>query len=113
MRKTEVKRYSKKDFEKFMNTQNTTSNKTTQHTNHTSDYKVEKNIPIPHHRIHRYPLLDLKVGDSFVVPINETKHVRSAIGRVHRNNIALSFVTRTVNGRGKAGKQLRVWRVTS
>jgi hypothetical protein len=117
LRKTPVKRYTKNDFERFMNTgqvpkdiRNGTSKIKT---HNTTTYKVEKGVPIPNHRVHRYPLLELEVGDSFVVPINETKHVRSAIGRAQRKNKALCFITRTINGRGRAGKQLRVWRIAS
>ena len=118
MTKTTTKQYSKADFERFIQTQNLTSNGTAKVTGkvkaitHTS-YKIEKNVPVPTFRkISRYPLRDLKVGDSFVVPVSEAKVIRSAINRVHRTTKkTFHFITRTVNGRGRAGKQLRVWRV--
>lgn len=118
MTKTTTKQYSKADFERFIQTQNLTSNGTAKVTGkvkaitHTP-YKIEKDVPIPAFRkISRYPLRDLKVGDSFVVPISEVKMIRSAINRVHRTTKkTLHFITRTVNGRGRAGKQIRVWRV--
>ena len=118
MTKTRTKQYTKDDFERFIQTQNLTSNGTAKVTGkvkaitHTS-YKIEKNVPLPVFRkISRYPLRDLKVGDSFVVPVSEAKVIRSAINRVHRTTKkTFHFITRTVNGRGRAGKQLRVWRV--
>ena len=115
---TKTTTYTKDDFEKFIKTQNLTSNGTAKVTGkvkaitHTP-YKIEKNVPVPTFRkISRYPLRDLKVGDSFVVPVSEAKVIRSAINRVHRTTKkTFHFITRTVNGRGRAGKQLRVWRV--
>ena len=115
---TKTTTYTKDDFEKFIKTQNLASNGTAKVTGkvrtitHTP-YKIEKDVPIPTFRkISRYPLRDLKVGDSFVVPVNEAKVIRSAINRVHRTTKkTFHFITRTVNGRGRAGKQLRVWRV--
>ena len=82
---------------------------------HEHSYKVEKNVPIPEYRkVSRYPLLHMDVGDSFVVPLNETKMVRSAINRTHRvTNKTYHFLTRTIHGRGRAGKQLRIWRIAS
>ena len=115
---TKTTTYTKDDFEKFIKTQNLTSNGTAKVTGkvrtitHTP-YKIEKNVPMPTScRLSRYPLRDLKVGDSFAVPISEVKMIRSAINRTHRvTKKALHFVTRTVHGRGRAGRQLRVWRV--
>ena len=118
MTKTRTKQYTKDDFERFIQTQNLTSNGTAKVTGkvrtitHTP-YKIEKNVPMPtSRRLSRYPLRDLKVGDCFVVPISEVKMIRSAINRTHRvTKKVLHFITRTVNGRGRAGKQIRVWRV--
>tara|TARA_R110002051_G_scaffold210734_1_gene276180 strand:+ start:97 stop:507 length:411 start_codon:yes stop_codon:yes gene_type:complete len=111
LRKTTVKKYSKTDFERFMNSgQNHTETKTIAKEN---GYKIEKNVPVPEFRkVSRYPLLHLEVGDSFTAPVSEVKMVRSAITRTHRiTNKAYKFITRTVHGRGRAGKLLRVWRV--
>ena len=112
MRKTTVKKYSKTDFERFMNSQPRVENKATAKTN---GYKIEKDVPIPEYRkVSRYPLLHMEVGDSFTTPISEIKQVRSAITRTHRvTNKAYKFLTRTVHGRGRTGKLLRVWRVVS
>ena len=113
MRKTTVKKYTKTDFERFMNSnQNHTETKTIAKEN---GYKIEKNVPVPEFRkVSRYPLLHLEVGDSFTAPVSEVKMVRSAITRTHRiTNKAYKFITRTVHGRGRAGKLLRVWRVAS
>ena len=88
----------------------TTKTKVTTH-----DYKIEKDVPIPEYRkVSRYPLLHMEVGDSFTTPVSEIKQVRSAITRTHRiTNQAYKFLTRTVHGRGRTGKLLRVWRIAS
>jgi len=112
LRKTTVKKYSKTDFERFMNSQPQT---TTKSTTKVHGYKIEKDIPIPEYRkVSRYPLLHMEVGDSFTAPISEVKQVRSAITRTHKvTNKTYKFLTRTVHGRGRTGKLLRVWRVVS
>ena len=90
--------------------QNHTETKTTTKEN---GYKIEKNVPVPEFRkVSRYPLLHMEVGDSFTAPISEAKQVRSAITRTHRlTNKAYKFITRTVHGRGRTSKLLRVWRI--
>ena len=90
--------------------QTTTKSKVKEH-----DYKIEKGIPVPEYRkVSRYPLLHMDIGDSFAVPMNEVKIVRSAINRTHRvTNKAYHFLTRTVHRRGRSGKQLRIWRIAS
>ena len=95
-----------------MNSQPHVETKTTTKEN---GYKIEKNVPVPEFRkVSRYPLLHMEVGDSFTAPISEVKMVRSAIGRTHRlTNKAYKFITRTVHGRGRTGKLLRVWRIAS
>ena len=77
-------------------------------------YRLEKDIPIPETgRELKYPLLRMEIGDSFTVPLNEGRHVRGAIARVQRvTNKAFSFCTRTIHTKGKAGKHMRVWRIT-
>ena len=76
-------------------------------------YKIQKNVPVPEFRkVSRYPLLNMDVGDSFTAPISEVKQVRSAITRTHRlTNRAYKFLTRTIHGKGRTGKLLRVWRI--
>ena len=93
-----------------MNSQPHVETKTTTKEN---GYKIEKNVPVPEFRkVSRYPLLHMEVGDSFTASVNEAKQVRSAITRTHRlTNKAYRFITRTVHGRGRTGKLLRVWRI--
>ena len=90
--------------------QNHTETKTTTKEN---GYKIEKNVPVPEFRkVSKYPLLHLNVGDSFAAPVGEVKMVRSAITRLNRQTKhALKFMTRTVHGRGRSGKQIRTWRI--
>ena len=106
-RTTVVRKYTANQAHKLMNGEDSVK---TPEKNHV--YKIENNIPIPkHQRQHKYPLFELLVGDSFVVPMSEANYVRAAIGRAHRTNKAFRFITRTVVGRGRAGKQVRVWRI--
>ena len=113
-----VKRYTKSDFERFMNTGQAPKGihngapKVVTHT-HTK-YDIEKGVPIPEYfRVSEFPLLDMEVGDSFVAPLHKIKALRNAINRIHKRNETFKFITRTVTGRGRAGKQTRVWRVAS
>lgn len=110
MRKTPVKRITVKELKTLekmpVNSKLEKIVKKTTTTMHT----IEKNIPIPNHIMQKYPLHDLEIGDSFVVPMAQSKNVRSAIGRIHSKDENLRFVTRTVIGRGRAGKQMRIWR---
>jgi hypothetical protein len=112
LRKTTVKKYSKNDFERFMNSQPRVETKIITKEN---GYKIEKNVPIPvFTKVSRYPLLNMDVGDSFTVPVSEVKQIRSAITRTHRlTHKTYKFLTRTIHGTGRAGKLLRVWRITS
>ena len=118
-RKTTVKRYTKSDFERFMTTGKTPPGIHTngqkplvvQHTTNTI-FHIEKGVPIPeYHGTSKFPLLDMEVGDSFVAPLSDRKALQNAITRIHKKNRTFKFITRTVNGRGRAGRQVRIWRV--
>ena len=119
-RKTTVKRYTKGDFERFMTTGETPAGinngqvKVTQQSNGTN-FRIEKGVPIPeHHGICRFPLMDLAIGDSFVAPLSDKKALQNAITRIHkREGRVYKFISRTVKGLGRAGKQTRVWRVAT
>ena len=112
MRKTQTTAYTKKDFEAYMNGNTITPTNTA--------YTIEHNVPIPSGgRITEFPLLQLKPsvmhkghlrGDAFTVPISKAKSIRNAVTRAHKRT-DFRFVTRTVKGRGKAGKIIRVWRI--
>ena len=121
MRKTTVKKYTKGDFERFMMTGKTPPGihngqpiVTTKSTTDAVDYHIEKGVPVPQfHNLSEFPLLDMEVGDSFVAPLSKIKALRNAITRIHKRNDTLRFITRTVNGRGRAGRITRVWRVST
>jgi hypothetical protein len=121
LRKTTVKKYTKGDFERFMMTgktppgiQNGQPIVTVKSTTDTVDYHIEKGVPVPQfHNLSEFPLLDMEVGDSFVAPLSKIKALRNAITRIHKRNDTLRFITRTVNGRGRAGRITRVWRVST
>lgn len=64
-------------------------------------YKIEKDIPIPGPS--KYPLSQLKVGDSFLAPKDEYAGLRSAIQKAQRE-YNVHFVTR------REDDSIRVWR---
>lgn len=67
------------------------------------EYKIEKNVPIlglsPERK--KYPLLQMEVGDSFVLPIEDRQKVYS-----NASYYGLKITTRRVSD-----TQIRVWRV--
>lgn len=68
------------------------------------EYKIEKGVPIPNKRVDTlYPLHDLAVGDSFLVPLDR-RHAASAKAYDHARNGGKKFEVRTVEG------GVRVWR---
>ena len=119
MKTTKTQKYTKSDFERFMMTGQAPAgihNGSIKVTKHDSDteYKLERGVPIPEYsRTWQFPLLNMEIGDSFVIPLSKLKSLRNSITRMHRKNDSLRFITRTVHGRGRAGKQTRVWRVTA
>jgi hypothetical protein len=64
-------------------------------------YKIEKDIPIPGPS--KYPLLQMKIGDSFVAPKGEYQGLRAAVQKVQREEKS-RFTTR------QDGECIRVWR---
>lgn len=108
MRKSTIPRYDTDHVRSLLE-----SEKTTKTTTNLTQYKIDRNIVMPKPRkTHLYPLLHLEVGDSFAVPVSDSKSLRAAIHRVQVRS-KLKFATRTMTARGRGGKQLRVWRVTS
>ena len=72
-----------------------------------SKYKIESGIPKPGWASHKciYPFGDMKVGDSFLVTVEDAGKVSSAAskyGALHKKR----FSTRTVDG------GIRIWRVS-
>jgi hypothetical protein len=64
-------------------------------------YKIEKDVPIPGPS--KYPLSQMKVGDSFLAPKDEYAGLRSAVQKAQRE-YNVRFVTR------QDDDKIRVWR---
>jgi hypothetical protein len=85
-------------------------------------YKIEKNVPLHNsprngHAFYKYPFFDMKVNDSFAVPVDPTTtlnyirvaaRVRVAIQAQCKrsNNNGMKFCYRT----DKVNRVIRVWR---
>ena len=85
-------------------------------------YKIEKNVPLHNSprngsAFYKYPFFDMKVGDSFAVPVDPTTalnyirvgcRITSAIQGQYarRNNKDMKFCMR----RDEINKVIRVWR---
>ena len=115
MRKTPIKKYTKEEFRILANqgTAKGKHSKTVKRiTSKNTEYKIEKNIPIPpSHKSSHFPLADMEIGDSFLISLSKVAAIRNAITRLQKKSKDYKFVTRTVSGRGRKGKQLRIWRV--
>jgi hypothetical protein len=84
-------------------------------------YKIEKNIPLANIirngvKQHKYPFFEMKVGDSFAVPVDPATQlgyirvhgrVRQAVANQRKRQPDAKFITRTI----KAENIIRVWRV--
>ena len=115
MRKTPVKKYTEEEFRILANNgsiENKRSRTVKTSVEKDVKYKIEKNIPIPlTHKGCRFPLTEMEIGDSFLISLSKKAVIRNAITRLQYKSKEYRFVTRTVSGRGRLGKQLRVWRV--
>ena len=73
-------------------------------------YTIVKGIPLPGPSVGRpaaYPLKDMDVGDSFLIPLTEGKkpsYVQSSVSHAAKGLEGKTFVTRTAEG------GIRVWR---
>ena len=107
-RTTKVRKYTVKEIKNLIN--GSEIPKSTYKS--TTSYKIEKNIPIPEFKTTmKYPLLDMEIGDSFIVPLSEQKSVRGNISRIKKLVEGYNFITRTVGNRGKSGRAVRIWRI--
>ena len=84
-------------------------------------YKIEKNIPVADIirngvKQHKYPFFEMKVGDSFAVPVDPStqlgfirvhSRVSCAVVAQNKRQPDAKFITRTI----KAENIIRVWRV--
>ena len=73
-------------------------------------YTIDKDVPIPPPRS-TYPFRDMKVGNSFLVPLERQKSARSSTWQFQRKSGAWKFSSRLE--RDKKGKAigLRVYRI--
>ena len=62
-----------------------------------SDYKIEKGIPVPVMGRLKYPLADMMVGDSILVPIGDGQSLRNCAS-VHGKNSDRKFSVHKVDG---------------
>jgi hypothetical protein len=83
-------------------------------------YKIEKNIPMPNPirngvETHKYPFFEMKVGDSFAVPVDPStqlsymrvgNRIASAINAQKKRQPKAAFTYRTF----KDKREIRVWR---
>ena len=68
--------------------------------------KIDKNIPVPPARLsHRYPWLEMEIGDSFFTANLSHGNMGTQAARAGKRHNR-EFVTRKVDG------GIRVWRVT-
>lgn len=72
-------------------------------------YEIEKNVPVDLSIVRdnsRFPLLELEVGDSFLVAIEEKRALSSACVRVHRKYPTRKYIIRKINA-----NSVRCWRM--
>jgi len=75
-------------------------------------YKIEKNVPIPDSQ-KRYPLAEMEIGDSFLVPIVDNKYMATrnrlnpAFSKFKKSDSPRKYLTKRTDD----GNDIRVWRV--
>lgn len=69
--------------------------------------KIEKNIPIPKTAYRAWPFNEMKIGDSFAVPIADRGRVTQAATQWALRHEGFKFITRQTEDR----QSVRVWRV--
>ena len=85
-------------------------------------YKIEKNVPLHNsprngHAFYKYPFFDMKVNDSFAVPVDPTTTL-NYIRVANRVAIAICCQYKRPNNKGmkfcyrtdKVNRVIRVWR---
>ena len=72
-------------------------------------FKLEKDIPIPAKQMRKkqsiYPFNKMEVGDSFIVPLNKIKTMRTAIAHYKKRHPEWSYASRTLQ------EGFRIWRI--
>ena len=73
-------------------------------------YKIEYKLPVPEHRGRgrpaKYPLGNLGVGDSFLVPVSEKINLRACVYQRKRLKPGWDYVTRA------EADGIRIWRIS-
>jgi hypothetical protein len=69
-----------------------------------SDIKIEKGIPAPRDRWHKYPLMEMEVGDSIWLPKPEGDKIRKA-ANMHGVRHNREYVSRSTD------EGVRLWRI--
>ena len=72
-----------------------------------SEYKIEKNVPIAPilKRTIAFPLDEMEIGDSFLMPLIKRNNLTSAISMRRRNKLPGVYKTRRTDQ-----ETIRVWR---
>jgi hypothetical protein len=74
-------------------------------------YPIEKNIPPPK-RVIKYPIFEMEVGDSFVIPCKEKDKERVRCSALtHIKKICQKEGLRIKLGSTAKGEGVRIWRI--
>jgi hypothetical protein len=72
-------------------------------------FKLEKDIPIPAKQMRirpsKYPFNKMEIGESFLVPLNKLKTIRTAIGLYKKKHPEWGYASRTLP------EGFRIWRI--
>ena len=74
--------------------------------------KIEKSVPCPPGRfsIRLYPIDQLEIGDSFAVPSEQARCLRSVLGPYKASHPGWNYTCRAVD-KADGTKETRVWRL--
>lgn len=70
----------------------------------TQKFKIEIGIPMPR-AVTKFPLLDMRVGDSFLVSKDGAYQLHNAIAAHHSKKLGFRFKTKSI------GDGVRCWRI--
>ena len=71
-------------------------------------FKIEKGVPLPQSTRTAWPYSDMKIGDSFAVPIAMRGKATSAMSAHKNRTPGLQFMQRSVTENGEL--MVRIWR---
>lgn len=77
--------------------------------NNNGEFKIETGIPIPGFGVgsSKYPLVEMKIGDSFFVSNESSSGARSSCSNLSKKHKEYKFITRKETG------GCRIWRVSA